>query len=140
MSIYSETIGVFAETIALAKLRPKSMARRYLRTPAKRTFFHARLPRQNAPQSNPLATQALNIAKNCIFSTVEIQGGRKNGKNPALSQFSSGELSFLRDAGPTISPCFTPTNPTTKRSSSQITTIHDCTRHSADMDGVAGGW
>ena len=74
MSIYSETNGVFSETIALAELRPKSMACRYLRTPAQRTFFRACLSRQNTPQSNPLATQTLNVAKSCIFSPVEIQG------------------------------------------------------------------
>ena len=82
MSISSQTTGVFSETIATAKLRPKSMACHYLRTPVQRTFFHACLPPQNAPQSNPLATQALNIAKNCIFSTVEIQGVEKKEKTP----------------------------------------------------------
>ena len=79
---YSETTGVFAETIALANFRPKSMARHYLRIPAQHTFFHACLPRQNTPQSNPLAAQALNIAKNCIFSTVEIQGVEKTERTP----------------------------------------------------------
>ena len=84
--VYSESTGVFSETIALAQLRPKSMACHDLRIPAQRTFFHACLHRQNAPQPNPLATQRLNIANSRIFPAVEIEGVEKTEKNPEERQ------------------------------------------------------